>query len=47
MPKHWEDAVEAARNLQSSAVNERDNEVADRKAKKKRKSRKNSKPRTR
>jgi len=33
MPKHWEDAVEAARNLQSYAVNERDTEVADRKAK--------------
>jgi len=34
LPEHWEDAVDAARNLQSYAVNERDNEVVERKARK-------------
>jgi len=33
IPDHWEDAVEAARNLQSYAINERENEVTERKAK--------------
>jgi len=36
LPEHWEDAVDAARNLQSYAVNDRDNEVAERKARKER-----------
>jgi len=33
LPDHWEDAVDAARNLQSYAINEHDNEIAERKAK--------------